>query len=123
MAGRCGGNGAAARSPGRRAAGSLISMASEPVTGEGSVADAHLRQARGYRVDAPEGYLGFVWGVPEAGRPQRPLVLVVSDGETVRFVSLRRVAAVLPFERRIVLGPRQVPPVAIGRVPPARRAA
>lgn len=67
-----------------------------------------LGHAVGYRVDAPEGYLGLVQRVPHAGRPPRPLVLVVSDGETVRFVALRRVAAVLPHERRIVLGPRPI---------------
>ena len=69
---------------------------------------SRLGHVVGYRVDAPEGSLGLVQRVPQAGRPPRPLVLVVSDGETVRFVSLRRVAAVLPDERRIVLGPRPI---------------
>jgi hypothetical protein len=98
-------------------------MVSDPEASRESVGDAHLRQAVGYRVDAPEGYLGRVEGVPHAGRPRRALVLVVSDGEIVRFVSLRRVAAVLPFERRIVLGPQQVSPVSLGRVAPVRKAA
>jgi hypothetical protein len=82
-------------------------MVSALETGRGSVLHAHLSHADGYRVDAPEGYVGHVQGVPHAGRPPRPLVLVVSDGETVRFVSLAHVAAVLPGERRIVLRPRQ----------------
>lgn len=82
-------------------------MEREPRNG-GSVLDARLRLAVGYRVDAPEGQLGFVQGVPHAGRPRRPLVLVVSDGKTVRFVSLRRVAAVSPHERRVVLRPARV---------------
>lgn len=87
----------------------------------GTVVDTRLRQAVGYRVDAPEGYLGMVQGVPQAGRPGRPLVLVVSDGETVRFVSLRRVAAVLPLKRRIVLRPKHDDGISLARV--ARRAA
>jgi hypothetical protein len=109
------------QSAGRRAAGSLVGMVSEHEAG--TVVDTRLRRAVGYRVDAPEGYLGIVQGVPQAGRPSRPLVLVVSDGETVRFVSLRRVATVLPFERRIVLRPQEADGVSLGRVAAARRAA
>jgi len=86
------------------------------------VAD-HVEDTVGYRVDGPEGYVGLVQGVPQAGRPLRPLVLVVSDGETVRFVSLRRVAAVMPFEHRIVLGPQHVASVRFGRVAREREAA
>jgi hypothetical protein len=82
-----------------------------------------LRLAVGYRVDAPEGYLGLVQRVPHAGWPPRPLVLVVSDGETVRFVALRRVAAVLPHERRIVLGPRPVTAASHERASPLLEAA
>jgi hypothetical protein len=74
----------------------------------------------GYRVDAPEGSLGFVQRVPHAGLPPRPLTLVVSDGETVRFVSLRRIAAVVQRDHRIVLRPR---PVALTETDSARRAA
>lgn len=103
--------------------GSLRVMVSELETGRGSVLDAHLKHAVGYRVDAPEGNLGLVQGVPHAGRPPQPLVLVVSDGETVRFVSLRRIATVLQLEHRIVLDPRQVAPVWAGRTEPARRVA
>jgi hypothetical protein len=77
----------------------------------------------GYRVDAPEGSLGFVQRVPHAGLPPRPLTLVVSDGETVRFVSLQRVAAVLPDERRIVLAPPPVAAASRGRVAPLLQAA
>ena len=85
--------------------------------------DSRLGHAVGYRVDAPEGYLGLVQSVPHAGRPARPLVLVVSDGETVRFVTLRRVAAVLPDERRIVLGPRPIAAVSRNRLAPLLQAA
>jgi hypothetical protein len=81
-------------------------MVSELETGRGSVLLANLKQAAGYRVDAPEGCVGHVQGVPLAGRPPRPVVLVVSNGKTVRFVSVSRVAAVLPLEKRIVLRPR-----------------
>jgi hypothetical protein len=88
-----------------------------------SAADAHLKQSVGYRVDAPEGYLGLVQGVPHGGQPRRPLVLVVSNGEIVRFVSLRRVAAVLPLERRIVLEPCRRAPVSVGHGVPTRKAA
>jgi hypothetical protein len=101
--------------------GSLRGMVSELETGRGSVLDAHLKHAVGYRVDGPEGHLGLVQGVPHAGRPPQPLVLVVSNGETVRFVSLRRIAAVLQHERRIVLHPRQIAPASMGGVEPARR--
>jgi hypothetical protein len=94
-------------------------MAREP-NDEGSVLDARLSLALGYRVDAPEGRLGLVQGIPHVGRPPRPLVLVVSDGKTVRFVSLRRVAAVLPHERRIVLRSARLAPV---RPAPTRTAA
>jgi hypothetical protein len=98
-------------------------MVRDPETGTESVVNAHLRQAVGYRVDAPEGYLGLVQGVPHAGRPRRPLALVVSNEETVRFVALQRVTYVLPFERRVVLGPRHIAPVSLGRVAPERKAA
>jgi len=86
--------------------GSLRSMVSELETGRGSVLHAHLRHAVGYRVDGPEGHVGHVQGVPQAGRPPVPLILVVSDDKTVRFVPLHRVATVLPLEHRIVLRPQ-----------------
>jgi hypothetical protein len=98
-------------------------MVSDPEACSESAVDAQLRQSVGYRVDAPEGYLGLVQGVPLVGRPRRPLVLIVSDGETVRFVSPRRVAAVLPFERRIVLEPRQIAPDSLARAASVRTAA
>lgn len=98
-------------------------MVSELETGRGSVLHAHLKHAVGYRVDAPEGHLGHVQGVPHAGRPPHPLVLVVSDGATVRFVSLRRVAAVLPVDRKILLRPLQVPSVSLALPAPGREAA
>ena len=99
-------------------------MVSELETGGGSVLHAHLKHALGYRVDAPDdGDLGRVQGVPHAGQPPEPLVLIVSDGKTVRFVSVRRVAAVLQSEQRIVLGPRLVAPVSPPHTEAARRAA
>jgi hypothetical protein len=94
--------------------GNLRGMVSELETGRGSVLHAHLKHAVGYRVDGPEGHLGRVQRVPHAGRPPQPLILVVSDDKTVRFVSLRRVAAVLPPERRIVLRKRQTAAVSVG---------
>jgi hypothetical protein len=99
-------------------------MVSELETGRGSVLHAHLKHALGYRVDAPgEGNLGRVQGVPLAGQPPEPLVLIVSDGKTVRFVSLRRVAAVLQSEQHIVLGPRPAVPVLPTHTETARQAA
>lgn len=80
----------------------------DPDNGGESVV-VHLGETVGYRVDAPEGYLGRVQGVPHAARPSLPLALVVSDRKTVRFVSLSRVAAILPLERRVVLGPARRP--------------
>jgi hypothetical protein len=71
--------------------------------GKNSAWDTYLTQSIGYCVDAPEGRIGIVQKVPQAGRPRRPLALVVSDGKTVRLVSLRRVADVVPLERRVVL--------------------
>src|SRR5689334_8002466 len=46
--------------------------------------DDAIRRAISYRVLGPEGDLGAVIGVPEAGRPPRPLVLVVRCGKTVQ---------------------------------------
>jgi hypothetical protein len=98
-------------------------MVSDSDAGREPLVEALLGDAVGYRVDAPEGYLGLVQKIPHAGRPPRPLVLVVSDGETVRFVTLRRVAAVLPHERRIVLGPQPIAAASRERAAPLLRAA
>ena len=68
--------------------------------------DRLLQESTGYRVDGPEGYLGVVEGVPIAGNPPRPLVLVVGGAQALRFVPLRRVAVVLPDARRVLLWPR-----------------
>ena len=64
-----------------------------------------LRHALGYRVDTADGCVGALVGVPLSGEPLRPLVLIVRDGDCVRFVSVRRVAKVLSDERRILLRP------------------
>jgi hypothetical protein len=45
--------------------GSLVGMVSEHEAG--TVVDTRLRQAVGYHVDAPEGHLGIVQGVPQVG--------------------------------------------------------
>jgi GMP synthase (glutamine-hydrolysing) len=79
MAGRDGGNGATARSPDRRVAGSLECMVSEHEAK--TVVDTRLRQAVGYTVGAPEGRLGIVQAVPLAGRRTRPLHLAVLEHE------------------------------------------
>ena len=90
----------------------------------GSAVSGYGSEAVGYRVDEPQGCVGFVHGIPHGGRPPRPLVLVVSDRRTVRFISVRRIAAVLPLERRIVLHPQEATAVASVRRPaPARKAA
>lgn len=65
-----------------------------------------LAGSLGYRVEA-EGDAGIIFGVPLAGEPPRPLVLVVRNGDCVRFVSVRRVVEVLPDERRVVLRPEE----------------
>ena len=98
-------------------------MVNEAQNGSESFVVAHLSQAVGYRVDAPEGYLGRIQGVPQVGRLPRPLVLVVSDRKTVRFVALRRVATIFPLERRIVLGPRRLASDSLRRAAPLRQAA
>lgn len=79
------------------------------VQSDASSFDRRLQLATGYRVDGPEGYVGVLEGVPLAGNPPRPLVLVVRGGETIRFVSLARVATVLPRARRVLLWPRSRP--------------
>jgi hypothetical protein len=95
-----------------------------PKTSTASAVSEYLPGAVGYRVDEPEGCLGFVRGIPHGGRPPRALVLVVSDRITVRFISVRRIAAVLPLERRIVLHPKEAAAVAsVRRLEPARKAA
>ena len=68
--------------------------------------DRLLQESSGYRVDGPEGHLGVVEGVPVAGNPPRPLVLVVGGALALRFVPMRRVAVVLPDARRVLLWPR-----------------
>jgi hypothetical protein len=63
-----------------------------------------LAEALGYGVDGGRE-TGVVVGVPLAGQPPCPLVLVVRDGDSVRFVSVRRVASVSGDERRVILSP------------------
>lgn len=92
-------------------------------TSAGSGVSGYLSGAAGYRVDGPEGCLGFVHGIPHVSRPPRPLVLVVSDRKTVRFISVRRIAAILPLERRIVLHPQEATAVASARRLATARAA
>ena len=67
-------------------------------------AERRLAEAVGYRVEG-DSAAGVVVGVPVAGCPPRPLVLVVRDGDCVRFISLRRVRAISSDERRVVLLP------------------
>jgi hypothetical protein len=87
----------------------------DPKTIPASALSAHLCGAVGFRVDGPDGCLGVVHGIPRGGRPLRPLVLVVSDGVTVRFISIRQIAAVSPIERRIVLHPQEATALAAVR--------
>jgi hypothetical protein len=71
---------------------------------EAGALENRLAGARGYRVEA-EGETGTIVGVPLAGQPPQPLVLVVRNGDCVRFVSVRRVLEVIPDERLVVLRP------------------
>jgi hypothetical protein len=68
-----------------------------------------LRAAVGYRVTAPEGDTGVVVRVPEAGRPPRPLVLVVRRGDTFRFLPIQLVERVLPEARQVLVRPQMGP--------------
>jgi hypothetical protein len=74
-------------------------------TGAGTGLERRLRAALGYRVEGPDGDAGVLAGVPFSGRPRRPLVLIVRDRDCMRFVSVRRVRAVLSAERRVLLWP------------------
>jgi hypothetical protein len=62
-----------------------------------------LRHAHGFRVVGPEGDAGLVVGVRLSGQPPRALVLVVRDGDCMRLVSARRVAAVLTHEKKVLI--------------------
>jgi len=64
--------------------------------------DETLRAAVGYRVVVAEGD-GVVTAVPEAGRPSRPLLLVVRVGNTFRFIPRRHVERVLPQDRCVLV--------------------
>jgi hypothetical protein len=77
----------------------------EATTGAGAGLERRLRAALGYRVEGPDGDAGVLAGVPFSGRPPRPLVLVVRDGDCMRFVSVRSVRTVLSAERRVLLWP------------------
>jgi hypothetical protein len=94
----------------RASVGTFTDMTAKPqhlpgAVGDPAALDEAIRGAIGYRVVGPDGDLGAVVGVPEAGRPPRPLVLVVRDEHTVHLVSLQRVVAVLPSVRVLLLGP------------------
>jgi hypothetical protein len=80
-----------------------------------SALSACLRGAVGFHVDGPDGCLGVVHGIPRGGRPLRPLVLLVSDRITVRFIPLRQIAAVSRLERRILLHPPEAAALASAR--------
>jgi hypothetical protein len=63
------------------------------------------REWVGYRVDAPEGHLGVVQEVRFAGVPPRPLVLLVRALDRLYLLPARRIARVLPAQRRVLLWP------------------
>jgi hypothetical protein len=74
--------------------------------------DYWLRRCEGFRVDAPQGRVGFVEEVRYASRLDRPDVIAVRVGLLARLlliVPVGEVAEILPREERIVLhrSPRQ----------------
>jgi hypothetical protein len=86
-------------------------VAIAPIRPSTTAADAalisrRLGRALGYRVEI-DGETGVVVGVPLAGRPPRPLVLVVRLGDCVRFVSVRRVTEILSDKRQVLLRPAE----------------
>lgn len=86
-------------------------VATVPIRPSTTATDAALISSRlgwalGYRVEV-DGQSGVVIGVPLAGRPLHPLVLVARFGDCVRFVSVRRVTEVLTDERRVLLRPTE----------------
>ena len=86
-------------------------VATAPIRPSTTATDAasissRLGRALGYRVEV-DGRSGVVVGVPVAGRPPHPLVLVVRFGDCVRFVSVRRVTEVLTDDRRVLLRPTE----------------
>jgi hypothetical protein len=87
----------------------IETLISVPALGEAEDArrstDERVRASVGYRVDAPEGHLGVVEEVRLAGIPPRPLVLVVRALNRRYLLPARRIARVLPDERRLLLWP------------------
>jgi hypothetical protein len=68
--------------------------------------DSWLRRCEGFRVDAPQGRVGFVEEVRYASRLDRPDVIAVRSGRLGRLlliVPVAEIAEILPREERIVL--------------------
>lgn len=65
-----------------------------------------LGRCEGFRVDSPDGRIGFVEHVRFGSRPDRPEALAVRAGRLGRrvlIVSVSKVAEIVPSRERIVL--------------------
>jgi hypothetical protein len=74
--------------------------------GAASNFDSWLRRCEGFRVDSPQGRVGFVEEVRYASRVDRPDVIAVRAGRLGRLlliVPVEEIAEILPREERIVL--------------------
>jgi len=80
--------------------------------------DYRLRRCEGFRVDSPQGRVGFVEEVRYASRCDRPDMIAVRVGLLGRLlliVPVGEVAEILPREERIIL-PRSPRPTATERL-------
>jgi hypothetical protein len=99
-------------------------MAAGPqrLSGAASNGDYWLRRCEGFRVDSPDGRVGFVEEVRYASRLDRPDVIAVRVGLLARLlliVPVGEIAEILPREERIVLH-RSPRPTATERLQPGR---
>ena len=84
-------------------------VGNEPVAASSAAFDEALRASVGYGISGSEGEAGVITGVPEAGRPPRPLLLVVRAGNSFRVIPRRRIERVVPRERHVVVSSPERP--------------
>jgi hypothetical protein len=93
---------------------------------EGHDAQAWLCECHGFRVDAPQGRIGFVEEVLAEDDDSPPAALVIRIGRLGRRqvpIGVGQVAEVVPREGRLVLSdaPQIAEPLLVSRLRPLRR--